>query len=83
MAAGLGIAILDPFTARQFLGPGLAVRPFAGQIDYENGVLFPLRQPYSPLAEMPVPVMTESMARLARSYEEEFPGWLAQATFGG
>lgn len=48
-AEGAGIAIVDPFTAYQFQGQGLAFRPFAPTIPYELGLLFPALRPRSRL----------------------------------
>jgi DNA-binding transcriptional LysR family regulator len=51
VAAGLGVAVTDPFTARAFAALGIAIRPFSPKIEYEYGLLFPLRRPRSQLAK--------------------------------
>lgn len=51
VAAGLGVAVTDPFTARAFAHLGIAIRPFAPAFEYEYGLLFPLRRPRSRLAQ--------------------------------
>jgi DNA-binding transcriptional LysR family regulator len=51
VAAGLGVAVTDPFTARAFAHLGIAIRSFAPTFEYEYGLLFPLRRPRSRLAK--------------------------------
>lgn len=51
VAAGLGVAVTDPFTARAFAHPGLTIRSFAPTFEYDYGLLFPLRSPRSRLAK--------------------------------
>lgn len=48
-AEGAGIAIVDPFTARDFSGGDLAFRPFEPAIPYEIGLLYPALRPRSRL----------------------------------
>lgn len=50
VAAGLGVAVTDPFTARAFAHMGIATRPFAPTFEYEYGLLFPSHRPRSRLA---------------------------------
>lgn len=47
--AGLGLAIVNPLTARACAGPGLAVRPLAVSIPYRVAALVPLHRPAQPL----------------------------------
>ncbi|WP_026379489.1 LysR substrate-binding domain-containing protein [Afifella pfennigii] len=51
VAAGLGVAVADPFTARAFASDGVAVRPFRPALELSYGVLFPLARPRPRLAE--------------------------------
>ena len=51
VAAGLGVAVTDPFTVRAFAHLGIAVRPFAPTFEYEYGLLFPLHSPRTRLAK--------------------------------
>jgi DNA-binding transcriptional LysR family regulator len=41
VSSGLGVAICDPFTAREFEGRGIVVRPFEPRIDFEVAAVFP------------------------------------------
>lgn len=50
VAEGVGISIVDPFTANDFAGQGLAFRPFETRIPYDIGLLFPSLRPKSRLA---------------------------------
>ena len=49
-AEGAGIAVVDPFTAFDFAGRGLAFRPFEPRIPYELGLIYPALRPRSRLA---------------------------------
>ena len=49
--AGLGVAIVNPLTARACAGPGLAVRPLAVSIPYRVSALLPLHRPAQPLVQ--------------------------------
>ena len=51
VAQGIGVSVVDPFTASSFKNQGLVVRPFRPVIDYAFGLLFPVRRPVSRLAE--------------------------------
>lgn len=50
VAEGAGIAIVDPFTAYDFIGQGLVFRPFAPRIPYDLGLIYPALKPRSRLA---------------------------------
>nr|WP_282186851.1 LysR substrate-binding domain-containing protein [Azospirillum brasilense] len=47
IAQGLGVGLIDPFTARDFRGRGIDVRPFEPQIPFRVGVLHPAHRPLS------------------------------------
>jgi DNA-binding transcriptional LysR family regulator len=51
VAAGLGLSVVDPFTARASRSPSIAIRPFVPAIPYEYAVLFPLHRQRSALAD--------------------------------
>ncbi|MEW6644710.1 MAG: LysR family transcriptional regulator [Pseudomonadota bacterium] len=59
VAAGLGLAIVDPFTARAAAAPGLVVRPLRPAIELTFGLFFPANRPRS--------VMVRSFARAAQA----------------
>lgn len=48
---GLGVSIVDPFTAYHYIGNGLVVRPFLPPIPYEYALLMPLHVPMSRLSK--------------------------------
>ena len=50
VSSGLGVAICDPFTAREFDGRGVTVRPFLPRIDFEFAAVFPPQRSPSPVA---------------------------------
>ena len=45
IAAGMGIGVLDPLTARAHDGRGVAVRPFRPAVPYELKAVFPAHRP--------------------------------------
>jgi len=49
--AGLGMAVVNPLTARACAGEGLVVRPLAVSIPYRVSALIPLHRPAQPLAD--------------------------------
>jgi DNA-binding transcriptional LysR family regulator len=51
VAAGSGVAIVDPFTAEEYVGRGLAVRPFAPSINVEMSILHSAQRTLSTLAQ--------------------------------
>lgn len=67
--AGLGLAIVNPLTARACAGPGLAVRPLAVSIPYRVSALVPLHRSAQPLVAALI-----SALRCARP-----PAWLQSA----
>jgi len=50
VSSGLGVAICDPFTAREFEGRGVEARPFFPRIDFEFAAVFPPQRSPSPVA---------------------------------
>ena len=58
--AGLGLAIVNPLTARACAGQGLVVRPLALSIPYRVSALIPLHRPAQPLAERLLNVLRSS-----------------------
>ena len=47
---GLGLAIVDPFTAADYAGRGIVALPFRPRIELRLGVLYPRRRPLSRVA---------------------------------
>ncbi|WP_308219665.1 LysR substrate-binding domain-containing protein [Azospirillum argentinense] len=51
VAAGAGISIVDPFTAQEYAGRGVAIRPFEPAITFEMAVLHSAQRSLSTLAQ--------------------------------
>lgn len=51
VAAGYGLSIVDPFSAYEYAGHGLAVRPFAPRVDFDVTILHSAQNPLSLIAE--------------------------------
>lgn len=62
VAAGLGVAIVEPFTAHTFASLGIAIRPFLPAFEIEYGILFPIQRPSSRLAQAFAGIVREVMA---------------------
>jgi DNA-binding transcriptional LysR family regulator len=52
VSAGLGVAIIDPFTANTFNKLGFDVRAFVPKLEFDYGLLFPIRRPRSYLVNV-------------------------------
>jgi DNA-binding transcriptional LysR family regulator len=65
VSSGLGVAICDPFTAREFESRGIVVRPMSPRIDFEFAAVFPPQRSPSPVALDLVEVIKQSMAELS------------------
>ncbi|MEJ1937038.1 LysR substrate-binding domain-containing protein, partial [Nostoc sp. NIES-2111] len=67
-ARGMGVSIVEPFTAMRFLGRGLVLRPFTPRIDYTFKVMRPrFRDP----------------SRLADAFLQAVRAWVAEMVTGG
>ncbi|MDP2739833.1 MAG: LysR substrate-binding domain-containing protein [Pseudorhodobacter sp.] len=51
VASGIGLSVVDPFTARLFVSRGISIVPFKPALYYEFGIIFPANRPHSRLAE--------------------------------
>jgi DNA-binding transcriptional LysR family regulator len=65
VSSGLGAAICDPFTAREFEGRGIVVRSFVPRIDFEFAAVFPPQRSPSPVALDLVEVMRQALVELS------------------
>lgn len=75
VSSGLGVAVVDPFSARVFMGTGFDIRPFEPAIEYEYGILFPIRQPRATAAEAFVAHIEKSVDETVEWYDAKFKGW--------
>ncbi|MGY2906786.1 DNA-binding transcriptional LysR family regulator [Bradyrhizobium sp. URHC0002] len=64
VSSGLGVAICDPFTAREFESRGVVARPFSPRIDFEFAAVFPPQRSPSPVALDLVEVMRRELDEL-------------------
>jgi DNA-binding transcriptional LysR family regulator len=64
VSSGLGVAICDPFTAREFESRGVVVRPFLPRIDFEFAAVFPPQRSPSPVALDLVEAVRQAMGEL-------------------
>lgn len=62
VALGLGVAIVTPLVARDFMHAGIVIRPFESSIPYAADVLFPRYRPRSALARRFVDAMRAQLA---------------------
>jgi DNA-binding transcriptional LysR family regulator len=64
VSSGLGVAICDPFTAREFENRGVVVRPFTPRIDFEFAAVFPPQRSPSPVALDLVETLRQALGEL-------------------
>ena len=50
VASGLGVAIVDPFTAREYETRGVVARPFEPALDFQFAAVYPVHRSLSPVA---------------------------------
>ncbi len=62
VSAGLGTAIVDPFTANTFSKLGFEIRAFIPKFEFEYGMLFPMRRPRSHLVNAFAQTVRETLA---------------------
>lgn len=67
VASGAGISIVDLYTAVEYRGRGVVVRPFRPTVDYEIGVVWPAGRFRSPLALGFVETVRAAIQALAES----------------
>jgi DNA-binding transcriptional LysR family regulator len=64
VSSGLGVAICDPFTAREFEGRGIIVRRFEPRIDFEVAAVFPPQRSPSEMALDLVEAVRQALLKL-------------------
>ncbi len=67
VSSGLGVAICDPFTAREFATRGVVARRFLPRIDFEFSAVFPAQRSPSPVALD----LVETMRKALAEFEDE------------
>lgn len=61
---GVGVAMLDPFTAADYANRGVVTQPFSPRIDFEIGILYPADHPQSWLTREFVEVLRQRLAEV-------------------
>lgn len=69
VARGVGVALIDPFTAVDFENRGVVTRPFAPAVRFDIGILFPALRPKSLLTEKFVRLLRDALAPYVRQRE--------------
>ncbi|WP_076864488.1 LysR substrate-binding domain-containing protein [Bradyrhizobium mercantei] len=64
VSSGLGVAICDPFTAREFESRGVVTRRFLPRIDFEFAAVFPPQRRPSPVALELVETLRQALVAL-------------------
>ncbi len=68
-SSGVGLSIVDPFTAREYEGRGLVMRPLAARIDVEYGLIRSTQLALSGLARELIDEFRVALAEFAASQE--------------
>jgi len=68
VAAGLGVSIVEVFTASAFADKGVILKPFRPAIRLQFGMLLPVKRPQSHAVE----VLIEALRDRAKGFEESF-----------
>ena len=73
VAAGLGVAIVNPLTALAMAGHGVQLRRFAVSVPFRVSVVRPLFRPSSPLADAFATAVAAELAQLAQTLQQTLP----------
>jgi DNA-binding transcriptional LysR family regulator len=66
VAAGLGIALVDPFTGREFVSRGVQLRPFPPRIDVEFSTVYSTQREVSGLARDLIDALHADIVKFAK-----------------
>jgi DNA-binding transcriptional LysR family regulator len=64
---GIGVGLIDPFTAADFAGRGIVAVPFRPQIEFRLGILYPTHRPLSRVARAFLTVLRRRRNDLLRN----------------
>ncbi len=70
VASGAGIGIVDPYTAVEYRGRGIVMRPFRPTVPYEIGLVWPAGRFRSPLALGFVETVRAAIREMAESEDD-------------
>lgn len=68
-AQGVGVTVIDPFTAEDFADRGVVIKPFHPPILHDIGILYPALRPRSRLAKEFASLLKRELARFVRPEE--------------
>jgi DNA-binding transcriptional LysR family regulator len=68
---GLGVGLVDPFTAADFADRGLATVPFEPEVDLHVGLLYPSHRPMSRIAREFVALLRKRKRDLLTRFHQQ------------
>ena len=74
VASGLGIGIVDPFTAFRYRKMGLTIRPFMPRLEVEYGILHPVQKQRHPQSEEFIDTIRQSIQVIIQWYDKNLQG---------
>lgn len=75
VAEGAGVAIVDPYTAAEFISDELLARPFFPEVRFQPWLLLPAHRPQSLITTS----FAEELKRVSKSYVETFQARITHA----
>lgn len=78
VAAGLGVSVVDPFSAYRYRDMGLILKPFLPKLDLEYGVLYPIKKRRAAEAEVFIDMTKEAINSILSWYNNHVPAWDTQ-----
>lgn len=67
VARGIGVGLIDPFTAADFVGRGIVAVPFRPRVEFRLGILYPTHRPLSRVARAFLTVLRRRRNELLRA----------------
>jgi len=67
VARGIGVGLVDPFTAADFVGRGIVAVPFRPRVDFRVGILYPTHRPLSRVARAFLAILRKRRNDLLRT----------------
>jgi DNA-binding transcriptional LysR family regulator len=67
VARGMGVGLVDPFTAIDFAGRGIVAVPFRPRVDFRAGILYPTHRPLSRVARAFLAILRKRRNELLRA----------------
>ncbi|MCC6470107.1 MAG: LysR family transcriptional regulator [Alphaproteobacteria bacterium] len=67
VARGIGVGLIDPFTAADYAGRGIVAVPFSPRVEFRLGILYPTHRPLSRVARAFLAVLRRRRNALLRA----------------